>query len=658
VAVAAAYHPALHGTPVWDDAAHLTHPALRSLSGLWRIWTDLGATQQYYPLTHTAFWIQARLWGDAMLGYHVVNVALHAGSAFLLALLLRRLAVPGAVLAAVVFALHPVQVESVAWVSELKNTLSGILILAAALAYLRFDETRDRRAYAAAVAGFVLALLAKTVAATLPAALLVVLWWRRGRLRPREDVMPLVPLAALGAAAGLLTAWVERHVVGARGAEFGLSLVERVLLAGRAVWFYFGKLVWPADLTFTYPRWELDPGAWWQVLFPLGVLAAAAVCWRLRRRTRAPFAVLALFVAGLFPALGFVDVFPFRYSFVADHFQYHASIPVLAALAALITLAVRRLTPAEGARAGARAGAQAAAILLVGLTLAALTWRQSRVYASAETLYHATLARNPSSWMAHNNLALVLMEDGRAGEARAHFEEALRLNPDVPEHSMNLGRLLVQEGRLSAAIGHLETALRLDPALADAHNNLGVAFLRQDRPGEAVGRFEEALRLEPGHAEARQNLGAAHYLLAARAFQANRPDEGVARLRAALEADPRMVQAHNDLGAVLQMQGELETAIGHYEAAIALRPDYADAYFNLANALFQAGRLDDAAQRYREAARLAPGDALVRNNLGMALLALGRNAEAAAEFAAALELEPGFEEARRNLARASAGPRR
>ena len=258
VAVAAAYFPALRGGLLWDDDAHLTRPELRSLSGLGRIWFELGATQQYYPILHTAFWVEHRLWGDATLGYHLINVLLHATAAGLFFLLLRRLAVPGAWLAGLIFALHPVGVESVAWISEQKNTLSTVCYLLAAWAILDFDSTRRRRSYLLGLVLFALALLSKSVTATLPAALLVVYWWRRGRLSWRKDILPLLPFFALALAAGLFTAWVERHVLGAEGADYALGFPARCLLAGRVVWFYLGKLLWPANLIFIYPRWEVS----------------------------------------------------------------------------------------------------------------------------------------------------------------------------------------------------------------------------------------------------------------------------------------------------------------------------------------------------------------------------------------------------------------
>src|SRR5579863_1942336 len=270
-----AYWPALRGGLLWDDSSHLTRPELQSFHGLWRIWFELGATQQYYPLLHSAFWLEHRFWGDAALGYHLTNVALHAASACLVVAIMRRLSLPGAWLAGFVFALHPVCVEAAAWISEQKSTLSGVFCLAALLTYLRFDQTRRKPAYVLATGLFVLALLSKTVTATLPAVLLVVFWWQRGRLAWRRDVLPLLPWLALGTFAGLSTAWIERTLIGARGAAFMLTPALRVLIAGRAIFFYAGKLIWPADLTFSYARWEPDPALWWQWLFPAGALGLA-----------------------------------------------------------------------------------------------------------------------------------------------------------------------------------------------------------------------------------------------------------------------------------------------------------------------------------------------------------------------------------------------
>jgi tetratricopeptide (TPR) repeat protein len=558
IALLAAYQPAWHGGPIWDDEGHLTRPELRSAEGLGRIWSEVGATQQYYPVAHSAFWIEHALWGDNPTGYHLAGIALHAVSAFLLFLILRRLDVPGAVLAAVIFALHPIQVESVAWISELKNTLSGVFLLGAALAYLRYENEGRRPAiYVLSFVLFLMAVLSKTVAAVLPAALLIVGWWRRGTIEVRRDFVPLVPFFAAGLAAGLLTAWVERTFIGAAGPAFDLSAAERILVAGRALWFYAGKLFWPVPLIFNYPRWTVDTTAWWQYLFPLGAAAAFAACWALRRRTRAPLAGLALFAVALFPALGFVSVFPFRYSFVADHFAYLAAIP-FAALAA--------------ARVPGRAIAMAACV--AAAVLGALTHAQSRDYRDAETLYRATIQRNPSSWLAQNNLGRLLLGQGRTDEALAPLEAAARLQPAYAEPFANLGRLHVRRGEHALAVEPLETALKLDPANAPAHYNLGVALQALGRAEAAAGEFAEAARLQPGAAEPEFALGNVLQGL-------GRPGDAIAHYETALRSAPMEAAIHNNLGGALVAAGRLDEAAAHFSEALRLRPDFDQARENL-----------------------------------------------------------------------------
>jgi protein O-mannosyl-transferase len=498
-AVLAAYSPALEGGFVWDDDAHVTGPELRSLAGLWRIWTDLGATQQYYPLLHSAFWLEHRIWGNAVLGYHLVNVVLHAACAWLLLLGLRRLGVSGGLLAAAIFALHPVHVESVAWISEQKNTLSLLLYLGALLVYLRFDDGRRRRDYLLASGLFLLGLLTKTVVATLPGALLVLLWWRRGRLDGRRDVMPLLPWFALAAAAGLLTAWFERRLLGAAGAPFAFTLAERCLLAGRVVWFYAGKLVWPSDLTFIYPRWEVNVPAWPHALYPLAAVAALAAAWAVRRRSRAPLAAALFYVGSLFPALGFVNVYPFVFSFVADHFQYLASLgPISAAACSAFVLLQRQ----EGAR---RRVFELACVGLVAL-LSVLTWRQSHDYRDVRTLYERTLARNPGCYLCLNNLAAFSLAAGDTEVAAARYREVLRLKPDSVEALSNLGNLQLKSGRVQQAIESYESALRIAPNNVVAHTNLGIAFFTVGRVPEAIAQYEAALRIMPDYQPARRSL--------------------------------------------------------------------------------------------------------------------------------------------------------
>ncbi len=543
------YQPAWHGGFLWDDDAHVTEAALRSWDGLRRIWFDLGATQQYYPLTHSAFWVMHRLWGDWTAGYHLVNILLHALSACFVAMILRRLQVPGAALAAAIFALHPVHVESVAWITEIKNTLSGALYLGATIAYLRFDRSRSRRAYALTATLFALALASKTVTATWPAAMLVVAWWRRGRVDWRRDALPLAPFVVFGAAAGLLTAWVEDAFIGAHGAEFQFTLIERALIAGRAIWFYLGTLLWPANVMFVYPKWDVRQDVWWQYLYPLAALVLLGACWAWRKRSRAPLAALLLFVGTLAPALGFVNVYPFRFSFVADHFQYLASVAVIAFGAAGIAIVA-------GRHVGPGPFVSAAVLLVVAGPLAGLSWRESRQYADAETLYRTTIARNPAAWMAHHNLAAIKAHgsDADVEMAVGHAMEAIRLNPTEADPHTTLGVALQRQRRLEeAAAQHIE-AIRLRPERASAHNNLGAVRQAEGRLEEAAGHYAEAVRLEPRYGDAHRNLGLALQEL-------GRNEEAIAHLREAASLEPASAVARDALGTALVRQHRPAEAI-------------------------------------------------------------------------------------------------
>ncbi len=521
----AAYVPVLDAGFIWDDDDYVSANAtLRSVDGLRRIWLEPGATPQYYPVTFTTFWLEYHLWGLAPLGYHLVNVVLHGVNAVLLWLILLRLRVPGAWFAAAVFALHPMQVESVAWVTERKNVLSGIFALGAALVWLAGEARDDRRRALAVAALFVAAILSKSVTCTLPAVLVLVAWWQRGTV-DRRAVVRLVPLALVGAAMAAMTVWMERHHVGATGAAWALTPAERVLVAGRALWFYPRTLVWPRALTFMYPRWSIDVRAWWQWLFPAAALAVIAALWLARRRLgRGPLAAALLYAGTLAPALGFVNVFPMRYSFVADHFAYLAII-------GLVVLAVA---------AAARWHTPAAVGVPVLVILAALSARRTLAYRDLHTLWTDTLAKNPDSWMAHNNLGGLLLKEHAYDDAIAHLGEALRLKPDNPQAENDLAVALDMQGKSAAAIPHYARAVTLDPGYANAHYNYAGALRALGRTDEAIAHYREAIRARPDLAEAHAGLGA---LLAS----VGRRNEAIAEFEATLRLRPDDVEARRQL---------------------------------------------------------------------------------------------------------------
>jgi tetratricopeptide (TPR) repeat protein len=610
VAVAIAYLPAWNGKPIWDDHAHLTNSWLSSLRGLVLIWTEPGATQQYYPLVHTVFWIEHALWGDTTLPYHLLNILLHGLSAFLLYRILRLLGIPGAWLGAALFALHPVQVDSVAWISELKNTLSGFFFFSAALVYLKFEETRSRNAYATAIVLFLAGLLCKTAIAPLPAVLLVILWWKRGNISWKRDLLPMLPIFVLGIGAGLFTAWVERKFVGAQGTAFNLSILDRCLIAGRDFWFYLFKLIWPQKLTFIYPRWEINARIWWQWLFPIAVVVMFAILWKLRTRTRAPLAAALIFAGLLFPALGFINVYPFLYSFVADHFQYLACAAPLALAGAGIALSLDAM---DANKESVRRAIYALPLCVLGI----LSWQQARQYIDIETLWRTTIAKNPTSWMAFSNLGSYLLTRGNVDEAISDFHKALELRPDQSKDHNNLGRALEAKGRMAEAMGEFQTALRISPNDSDTETNIGAAFLENGDLDEAINHLLTAIQNQPRNAEAYINLGNAY-------LQKREIDSAIATYSATLQLPYDHAETQLSLANAFRQKGDLENAIVHFRLALELRPDYADAHNNLGNTFRQQGRIAEAIREYEAALSSQPRSTIIENNLAW-LLATAAN---------------------------------
>ena len=598
-----AYLPAWKGTPIWDDNAHITAPHLRSGYGLVAIWAQLGATQQYYPLVHTVFWIEQKLWGNWFVGYHLVNILLHAASAIVLLRILQRLKIPGAWLAAGLFALHPVQVESVAWISELKNTLSGLFFFSSILSYLDFDETRSRRSYIPSLVLFLFGLWCKTAIAPMPAVVLVTLWWKRGSVRARNDVVPLLPFFGLGLAAGLFTTWVERIFVGAEGGVFQLSIWQRCLVAARDFWFYIFKLIWPAKLTFIYPRWQINTGTWW--LFLLGLLALVAFLWALRKKSRGPLAALLIFVGLLFPALGFINVYPFLYSFVADHFQYLACAAPLTLIAAGIEIGIDSRRPTKNFLRPTIYGA-----LL--LTFGVLSWRQCRDYKDVETLWRATIARNPNCWMAYSNLGSYFAALGYADEAIADFRKALEIWPDQSKDHNNLGKALAQKGRTDEAMEEFQTALRISPNDPDTENNIGAAYLQKGQIDDGIAHLRRAVEKGPFRADAHMNLGNAY-------LQKREFDAAINEYSETLGLSYDHAETHFSIANAFRQKGHLDEAVLHFQLALQLRPDYFNAHNNLGNTFRQQGRIEEAIREYEAALATEPTSVLAQNNLAWLL---------------------------------------
>jgi tetratricopeptide (TPR) repeat protein len=499
-----AYWPAWHGGFIWDDDRYVTHNYLLiAPDGLRRIWFSLDAPSQYFPLAYTVLRIERSLWDLNPVGYHWVNVLLHLGNALLVWCILARLKVPGAWLAAAIFALHPVQVESVAWISELKNVLMGFFFLLTLLTWIAHVDARSKHRkilYAGALVFYLLALCAKSTACTLPAALLLVLWLKEKPIRGRT-LLEIIPFILLALGMGLVAVWWEKFHQGTR-MLVSLGLLDRVPIASRAVWFYLGKLFWPAKLTFIYPQWQIDAASPTAYLWLIAAIAfVVAIYYGRRLFGRSVEVATIFFVTTLGPLLGFVMLYTFRYTFVADHYQYLASIgPIALASAGLVTLSRSNKTLQ-------RLVGGASFAILIGLGL--LTWRQSATYRDAETLWRTTIAKNPGCWMAYNNLGVVQFEKGSIEDAIDKYQQSLGLHPDYPEAHYNLGSALLQNGYADEAIRHCEEALKIQPNEPDAHIVLGNAFMAKQDVDRAIAHYEQALQLRPDDSNAHYNLGTA-----------------------------------------------------------------------------------------------------------------------------------------------------
>jgi protein O-mannosyl-transferase len=679
LAIVAAYASSLRGEFLWDDDLHITaNPTIIGPLGLKEIWTT--ARANYFPLVLTNFWVQHALWELNPLGYRIVTLAFHVLAALLLWRVLWQLRVPGAWLGAALWALHPVQAESVAWICELKNTQSAVFFLAVILFWIRWigvgqvsdlprDGSKTRPTfYLLALTCALLAILSKPSTVMLPVALALCTWWIRRRIVWR-DLLPLVPFCALSAIAAGWTIWEQKVHSGASGAEWAQTWPERFAIAGRVVWFYLGKLAWPEPLMFIYPRWTID--AHHPLVYVPLVLAIAGVAllWRWsvgRPAIRAAFFAAAFFVALLFPVLGFFDVFFFRYSFVGDHFQYLASMgPLVLAAAAL-------------AHIGPRLNPWLAAMLVI--TLGSLTAKQSRIYLNNETLWRDAIAHNPTApmpWVnladtlarrgkhteaiatfrrateikptdphAWNDLGCELLIVGRPAEALACLQRALSLKPHFAETHNNLGNVLRALGQSAAAIVHYRRATELKPDYVDAMNNLGAELAENGKLEDALGQFHSALKLDPAHAATHDNLGSALQKL-------RRFDEAIAQHREALRLKPKFAEGHANLGRALLGAGRPGEAVPAIERALELKPDLTFARTSYASALMAAGRPAEALTQLERAVALAPKSLDAQQNLGATLAQLGRVEEAIAVFKRALTLAPASAPVWLNLATAS-----
>ena len=507
----AAYMPAIQGGFIWDDDRYVTaNPLLTAPDGLYRIWFSTDAPSQYFPLVYTTFRVEYQLWGLNPAGYHAVNVVIHCINALLLLVILRRLSTPWAWFASAVFALHPVNVESVAWITERKNVLMLFFSLLSVLCWVEFvfGSKSGRKAillYAGSLLFCAFALFSKATACTLPAVLVLILWLKGSPVTARRWLQ-IVPFVAMGACIGLLVMWWEKHHQGMGFVNLGLIPTEKALIAGRALWFYLWKLIWPANLMFSYPRWNIDAHSVWQYGWPVAFVIAIVFAWLLRKRMgRASLAALLFFALTLFPMLGFFPLYTFVYSFVADHYQYAACIgPIV-------------LAAAGGAMFFGRSGKNAKLVILwsagtILVALGTLTWRQCQVYRNADTLWADTLKKNPDSWLAHGEIGGSLYRQGKLDEALFHLDRQIELAAYLKKiHPMAYsdayyckGLIFTAKGRLGDAAEQYKKSLEIDDNSALVHYLLANILAKQGKVEEAAAHYRQGLEI--ARAKGAENL--------------------------------------------------------------------------------------------------------------------------------------------------------
>jgi tetratricopeptide (TPR) repeat protein len=645
----------------YDDSDYVTENAhvqsgLKWANVVWAFTT--GHASNWHPLTWLSHMLDCQLFGSKAGPQHLVSVGFHIANTLLLFLLLRRMtgALWRSALVAALFALHPLHVESVAWVSERKDVLSAFFFLLTVGAYVRYVEVQSRRAkvqspgagaprftlhasryYLLSLLFFALGLMSKPMLVTMPFVLLLLDYWPLQRSRPSalnsqpstffRLVAEKAPFVLLAAASSVVTFIVQRK---GGAVSTALTFGERIANALVSYVRYIGKMFWPENLSILYPH----PGHWpaWQVMASASVLLAVSVAVILMGRKRPYLVVGWLWFCGtLIPVIGLVQV---GIQSMADRYTY---VPLIG-LFIMLAWGIAELIPVRPWRGSALA-VGAAALLAA---CACLTGRQIRFWRDSEALFRHAVQVTRNNYLAYNNLGFYLSGQGRTTEAMENYRLALKINPAYEDALNNLGYALAGQKKYAEAIPLYEAALRIKPLHAEVHNNLGNALSETGKIDDAIKHYLIALQQKPDHADAHNNLGIA---LAMK----GKLDEAITHFHEAIRCKPSYASAHSNLGNALAVQHKLDEAIKEYLESLRLKPDDARAHNNLGNALAEQGKVEDAIEHYREALRLNADNPEAHFNLALALIRQGKREEASAHLTEALRLKPDYAEAQAQL---------
>ena len=576
--------PALGAGFVWDDEPLITaNPLLRSLSGLAEIWSG-ARTADYFPLTNTIFWIEYHLFGVHAAGYHALNIFLQSANALLVWAVLRRLEIPGAWLAGLIFGIHPVHAESVAWISELKNLLSMFFFLVSLLCFFEIEEKRafsSSVAYVASLCFFLFALLSKTHVVFLPVVILLCAWWRRSSSLERNngaggrqvakrgsphfhrEMIRTWPFFLVAIALGLLTLWFQSRGIGEEEIVLG-SFGRRFANAGMAVWWYAGKVFAPIRLMNVYPSWRFDSPRLVEWLPLLALIGVMLILWRWRNRwTRSLLFAFAYFVVALLPVLGLLRMAYARSgTLVADHFQYFADISLIA----LFSAGVARLLDSRPRWIKIVTGA--VVTLLLG-AIGSYTWARTEIYRNEETLWQDNFSKNPDAWQGHNRIGQLFFDKDKFAEAAQHFKRATELKPEIPDNYNSLGLAYCRLERFDEGIVEYRKALQLKGEKPSTAKSAGVATMRTN--------LANALTLTANNlidsARVLFEQGAAIAAEADRKTAMERYEEAISEYEKALELEPQQPAIHRNLGLVLIRLGRYDEAIVHLQTVLRQVPN-------------------------------------------------------------------------------------
>jgi len=627
-AVVASFWPAFAAGFIWDDDSVLTgNPLIRGPLHL--LWFSTQPVD-YFPVTYTSLWLEWRLWGANPLGYHITNIILHAASCALLWRLFVRLKFPAPWLPALLFAVHPVNVESVAWIAERKNVLAMFFYVLTACWFVGFAQTGSKRFYVLSVVAFLLSLLAKPAAVAWPVIAFAILWFAIiSRHRSIAEIIKAVaPFVVMSVVMSVVTIWFQTNRAIGSDVIHHTTFLTRIAAAGGAIWFYLWKAIVPYPVMFVYPRWNIVTHSLIAYAPALALVASAAICWKFRKTWRGPMLLaFGYFVLLLLPVLGFVDVYFQRFSYVADHWQYFALPSVLVVFVwALAKLKVEKII---------------GPILVVGLAYVSFT--HARNFHDSETLWVDTLQKNPTCWMAMNNLAVIRQQSGQLQNAVDLSSKSLEIHPEQPEAHNNIGKILLDAGKLDDACNQFRAALQIQPLYSPAHFNLAAVYREQGKVAEAIAEYREAIHCTPDYTAAHNNLGC---LLAIN----GNTDEAIAEMRRSIALEPNHADALSNLGSLLNDQHHPDQAVSFLQKAVMLNPRNSDCHLNLGNSLFSLNKISEAQSEYQTALRLNPSMFLAQYGLANCLLRFGKTDEASTLYKKVIDADPHHAESHYQLA--------